>query len=339
MGQFAAGYLVDLIDTHIFQSLIDPWFTRLIQPYAHTILASLLAGDYGLFTLGFRYTFIIILPVVGVFYFTFALLEDSGYLPRLAVVMDRWCQYIGLSGTAVLPVILGLGCGTMAVLSTRTLQTSRERKTATFLLALTIPCSSQTALFVTLLSSYPQALFGWFFTLTIVFLGTGSLLALVLPGSASTFCQEIPPLRVPSFRRCLEKTIHRLTWYMYEVIPLFVTSVLIIWLGSLLGILPFLISRLEKLAIWLKLPKESASIFLFGFFRRDYGAAGLYDLAQLLTWQQLTVICVVLTLFTPCSAQLITMIKERGLGWTVKVVLGIMGISTTVGTILARWVF
>ena len=116
MGRFAAGYLVDLIDSHIFQSLIDPWFTRLIQPYAHTILPSLLTGDYGLVTLGFRYTFIIILPVVGIFYFTFALLEDSGYLPRLAVVMDSWCQYVGLSGTAVLPLVLGLGCGTMAVL-------------------------------------------------------------------------------------------------------------------------------------------------------------------------------------------------------------------------------
>lgn len=338
MGQFAAGFLVDLIDTHIFKSLIDPWFAKITDPISNTLFASLLSGDYGLFTLGFRYTFVIILPIVGVFFFTFALLEDSGYLPRFAAVMDRWCQYIGLSGTAMIPLVLGLGCGTMAVLSTRILETRRERKIATFLLALVIPCSSQMALFVSLLSLHPQAFIVWLFTLLTVFLGAGSLSALVLPGSESTFCQEIPPLRLPNLKRSLSKTTHRLTWYIYEVIPLFFTTTLVIWLSSLVGVFPFLISWLETLAFWLRLPQEFASVFLLGFFRRDYGAAGLYDLAPSLNWQQLAVISVVLTLFTPCSAQLITMIRERGLWWTLVITLTIMGISICTGVILARWV-
>ena len=120
VGRFGAGFLVDYIDNSIFVPYINPLVQLFVyQSIPWEWMQSLVVGKYGLFTLGFRYAFIIILPIVSTFFFVFAILEDSGYLPRLAMLMDIIFKKLSLNGRAVIPFALGLGCGTMAVMVTR----------------------------------------------------------------------------------------------------------------------------------------------------------------------------------------------------------------------------
>jgi len=145
-------------------------------------------------TLGVRYAVAIILPIVGTFFFVFAIIEDSGYLPRLAMLIDRVFKKIGLSGRAVIPMVLGLGCSTMATMVTRTLPTKRERIMATILLVLAIPCSAQLGVLFTLLVQYPNALMVWGFVIITIFLLVGYLGAKLLPGNPPIFFMEVPPV-------------------------------------------------------------------------------------------------------------------------------------------------
>ena len=198
-------------------------------------LQDLIANDYGIVTLGIRYATAIVLPVVATFFLMFSLLEDSGYLPRLSLMLDRLFKSIGLSGRAVIPMVLGLGCDTMATLVTRTLETKRERLIATILLSLAIPCAAQWGVIVGLLAQKPTALIFWAGFITVIFLAAGYLLARLLPGKQGGFYMEIPPLRLPKLKNILTKTYVRVKWYFYEILPLFIWASVLIWLGRLTG--------------------------------------------------------------------------------------------------------
>ncbi|MDT8901702.1 ferrous iron transport protein B [Anaeroselena agilis] len=315
VGGFGAGFLVDYIDDNVFARVITP----AVHHACHTWipwewLQSLLAGEYGLFTLGLRYAVAIILPIVGTFFVAFALLEDCGYLPRLAMLVDGLFKRFGLNGRAVIPVTLGLGCGTMAVFVVRTLETKRERLLATFLLALTIPCSAQLGVVLAILAGDGRAVALWAAIILAVFILSGLLAARLLPGERSPFYIELPPLRIPDPANVLHKASTRMIWYFVEIIPVFFLASFLLWLGDRSGLLAYIIKAVEPLMAGLGLPAATAPIFLLGFFRRDYGAAGLYDMAAagLLGPRQLLVAAVALTLFVPCVAQLMVIVKERG---------------------------
>jgi ferrous iron transport protein B len=316
VGQFGAGVAVNFLERRIFDGSINPFVTRLAHhliPWP--LLSSLFVGEYGIITLGIKYALAIILPIVTTFFFVFAIIEDSGYLPRLAMLLDRVLKAIGLSGRAVIPMVLGFGCDTMATMVTRVLETTRERVIATLLLALAIPCSAQLGVILALLAGRPLGLLIWGGVVGAIFLLIGFLSARLMPGRAPSFYMEIPPLRAPSLRNVLAKTYARLEWYLVEVLPLFVLASVIIWLGQLTHLFPLAVSLLEPLVRAIGLPPQAAVAFLFGFFRRDYGAAGLYDLASTgaLGEVQLVVAMVTMTLFLPCVAQWLMMCKERGI--------------------------
>jgi ferrous iron transport protein B len=202
----------------------------------------------------------------------------------------------------------------MATMVTRTLETVRERIIATVLLALAIPCSAQLGVILGLLSGTPGALAVWTVCILLIFLLVGFLAARVVPGERPMFYMEIPPLRLPQARNVLVKTLTRMQWYFLEIFPLFIIASVILWAGKMTGALEKLVQGMEPIMGALGLPAEAAAAFIFGFFRRDFGAAGLYDLqgAGLLTPTQLTVAAVTLTLFVPCVAQFLMMKKERG---------------------------
>lgn len=315
VGEFGAGELVDRIET-FFEGQINPAVDRFVaQTIPWEPIQDLIGNEYGIITLGIRYATAIVLPVVATYFLMFSLLEDSGYLPRLSLMLDRLFKWIGLSGRAVIPMVLGLGCDTMATIVTRTLETQRERLIATFLLSLAVPCAAQWGVILGLLAQKPAALIFWGGFITAIFLVVGYLTAKFLPGVSGGFYMEIPPLRLPKIRNILTKTWVRVKWYFWEVLPLFIWASVFIWFGRLTGLFDLIIRAIEPLTLALGMPKESAPIFLYGFFRRDYGAAGLFDLQQqnLLTGNQLVVAAIVLTLFLPCVAQLQMIIKERGL--------------------------
>ncbi|MCX7746291.1 MAG: ferrous iron transporter B [Clostridia bacterium] len=316
VGVFGAGTLVDFIETEIFDEFVNPKIDSFVNSIIHwKVLSDLFVNEYGIITLGIKYAIAIVLPVVGCFFLLFSIIEDSGYLPRISLLMDRVFKKIGLNGRAVIPMTLGFGCDTMATMVSRTLETKRERVIATFLLALAIPCSAQLGVILALLSGKPLAMFVWIGFMVLVFMLVGFLSAKILPGEKSGFYMELPPLRLPKISNILKKTYTRMYWYFREVLPLFVLASVLIWFGNLTGLFGFLVESLKPVVGLLGLPDKTAEIFLFGFFRRDYGAAGLFDLqgSGLMNGRQLVVAAATLTLFIPCIAQFTMMIKERGL--------------------------
>jgi ferrous iron transport protein B len=211
-------------------------------------------------------------------------------------------------------MVLGFGCDTMATMVTRTLETTRERVIATVLLALAIPCSAQLGVILALLAGVPGTLLVWTVVMSLVFLIVGFLTARLMPGERPMFYMEIPPLRLPQLRNVVVKTLTRMQWYFFEIFPLFIFASLVLWAGKMTGGLAALVRFLAPGMTMLGLPKDVAAVFVFGFFRRDFGAAGLYDMNEqgLLSPVQLTVAAVTLTLFVPCVAQFLMMQKERG---------------------------
>ncbi|WP_036489365.1 ferrous iron transporter B [Myxosarcina sp. GI1] len=333
VGVFGGGTLVDGIEGW-FESQINPFVNNAVAAIIPwQVVRDLLANDYGIITLGVRYAVAIVLPVVTTFFLMFSLLEDSGYLPRLSLLVDRLFKFIGLSGRSIIPLILGLGCGTMATLVTRTLESKRERIIATLLLALTIPCSAQLGVILGLLSQEPTALLVWASVMVTIFLFIGLLAGKIVPGEAACFYMEIPPLRLPRFSAILTKTYVRLKWYFAEILPLFIMASVLIWAGKLTGLFDVIVGGLEPVMLWLGLPKEAAPTFLYGFFRRDYGAAGMFDLhtSGILVGQQLVVAAVTLTLFIPCVAQLQFMFKERGVKTTIAIAAFVVGFAFSLG--------
>ncbi len=327
VGGFGAGTIVDLLEGGLFEGYVNPWAIALADRFiGWNWLHELLVGEYGIFTLGVRYAVAIVLPIVGTFFVAFSIIEDTGYFPRLAMLVDRIFKKIGLNGRAVIPIVLGFGCDTMATIVTRTLETVRERIIATVLLALAIPCSAQLGVILGLLSEVPGALAVWAACMALIFLLIGLLASRLVPGERPMFYMEIPPLRLPQARNVLIKTLTRMQWYFMEIFPLFVFASVMLWAGKMTGGLDWLVDFMSPVMRIMGLPVEASAAFIFGFFRRDFGAAGLYDLqtAGLLSPVQLTVAAVTLTLFVPCVAQFLVMQKERG--W--KVSLGIFCMVT-----------
>ncbi|MEZ8219612.1 ferrous iron transport protein B [Candidatus Fervidibacteria bacterium JGI MDM2 SSWTFF-3-K9] len=322
VGVFAAGTLVEFLEDTIFGNYIIPPIERFFNwliPWAW--LQDLFVGDYGIFTLGIRYAIALLLPIVTAFFLVFSLVEDSGYFPRLALLVDRLLKGIGLSGRAVIPMVLGFGCDTMATLVTRILETRRERIIATLLLALAVPCSAQLGVMMATVSKVKGGILVWALFVFGVFLLVGFLTAKLLPGEPPRFFLEVVPLRLPRLENVLVKTWTRLQWYLLEVTPLFVLASILIWLGQLTHLFDLVIAALSVPVQWIGLPKEMATVILFGFFRRDYGAAGLLDMVEkgTISGIDLVTTAIVLTLFIPCIAQFLMMVREQG--WRVALII------------------
>ena len=335
VGVFGAGTLVDFIEGKLFGQHVIPAIVEGVQSITGSeAIRQLIIGQYGLVTLGLTYAISIILPVVGTFFLAFSIIEDTGYLPRLSLLIDRVFKKIGLSGRAVIPMVLGLGCDTMATITTRTQETKRERVIATVLLALAIPCSAQLGVIFALLAPFPKGLLIW--TLVIIgnFLLVGFLVSKILPGQKPTFFMELPPLRTPKISNVLAKTYARIVWYLKEVFPLFIIASVAIWLLQMTGVFPYILQGLEPLVNSIGLPDSTSDVFFFGFFRRDYGAAGLYDMKEMLSAGQLTIAAVVLTLFVPCIAQLMVMFKERGAKTAITIFLFVLTLAFSMGWLL-----
>ncbi|HJS58751.1 MAG TPA: ferrous iron transport protein B [Vicinamibacteria bacterium] len=317
VGVLGAQTLVGLLEDDLFGGIISPLATKLAErllPWA--LLRDLFVGPYGLITMALAYSLALVLPIVGTFFVAFGALEDSGYLPRLAVMVNRVFKTMGLNGKAVLPMVLGLGCDTMATLTTRILETPKERLIVILLLALGVPCSAQLTVMMAMLAGLgPAAAAIWMAVVVGVILLVGRLAALVLPGRGSDFVLELPPLRMPRAGNILMKTLARIEWYLKEAVPLFVLGTLLLFVADRLQVL----SAIERaaqpiLSGLLGLPRETAEAFVIGFLRRDFGAAGLYRLARegRLDPIQVVVAVTTVTLFMPCVANFFMIVKERG---------------------------
>jgi ferrous iron transport protein B len=358
VGVFGAKTAVDFLENTVFYGHLVPWIDAAVRwavpwkglqeflvgpagvPFREH--SGFIVGKYGVFSMGLSYGMAIVLPIVATFFVAFSVLEDSGYLPRLAVMVNKIFKRMGLNGKAVLPMVLGLGCDTMATMTARIMETRKERVIVTLLLALGVPCSAQLAVILAMISGLSAVATAWFVgsvVLTLVLVGW--LAAKVLPGRGSDFILELPPLRVPQAGNVAVKTLARIEWYLREALPLFVLGTLILYgLDRVHGI--ELLERASAPLITgvLQLPKEATMAFILGFLRRDYAAAGLFAhyepfmKAGTMTHAmeiEVTVALVTITLFIPCIANFFMILKERGWKTGVAIAAFILPFSLAVG--------
>lgn len=338
VGVLGAQIVVDFTENILFSKVVNPIWIKLAEFLPWGLLKDFLVGKYGLLTVGLTYALAIVFPIVLFFFFAFSLLEDSGYLPRLAALLNRTFKLMGLNGKAVLPMILGLGCDTMATLTTRILDTPKERIIATLLLALGIPCSAQLGVITGLLGGLSfKALLIFVLVIVSQLLLVGFLASRLIPGEPSDFLIEIPPLRIPKITNIILKTSYRVEWYVKEAVPLFLLGTALLFFLDFSGLLKIIESVARPVvSSFLGLPVETTTAFILGFLRRDYGAAGLYKLAKagLLNPQQILVSLVTITLFVPCIANFLVIIKERGWKVALAIVSFIFPFAFLVGGVL-----
>ena len=348
IGIWVAGDLVDLTEgkfmlgqdagswpglVPIMQSVIVNVFPR------DTFLFTVFGGEFGVLTMSVQYIFGVLFPLVMGFYVYISILEDCGYLPRVAVISDGLLNKIGLNGRAVIPLILGLGCVTMATVSTRVLTSNRERTIASTILAITIPCSAQLGVLIALMAKAGgvKAWGVYCAALLIIMVAMGTALNKLLPGRSSSLILDLPPMRLPNAKNIARKTWVRTLIFLKEASPLFMIGSLLVavlqatgWLISIQNALGPAINAV------LHLPAETAKVFIMGLVRRDFGAAGLYFMADRITPAQLLTCLMVITLFVPCFASATVIWKERGVKEGVTVLLGSWLIAFGVGALLVR---
>lgn len=342
VGVLGADILVGLVEETVFGEYLNPMFAKAVETLLPVkFLQDMLVGEYGVISMAITYAIGIILPITTTFFIAFSILEDSGYLPRLAIMSNRIFNLMGLSGKAVLPMVLGLGCGTMAVMTTRVLETRRDRVIATFLLALAVPCAAQLGVIMGIIGGLSaRAMAIWVLTVIGILLFTGYLASKIVRGEQSEFFLEIPPIRVPSLGNVMIKTANRAVWYLKEAVPLFIYGTLALFVLDKLDLLVVIEDFLSPVVVGLLgLPERATEAFLIGFFRRDYGAAGLFSLSEagLLNPVQTLVSLVTLTLFVPCLAHFFMMIKERGMSLALTIFVIIIPTALAVGGTL-NWV-
>ncbi len=289
------------------------------------------AGEFGALTMTVTYLLFLLLPLIIGFYLFLAILEDCGYLPRLATMVDRLLTSIGLNGRAVIPIILGFGCVTMATITTRLLQTSREKTIAASILNFAIPCSAQLAVITALLTKAGGEYTLIFAAIILACLvGIGTAVDKILPGKSSALLIDLPPMRLPQASNVLKKTWIKTMSFMKEASPWFFFGALLVSTMQVTGLLEAWVRLFEPITThWLALPAEAARSFVMGMVRRDFGAAGLYTLD--LSPKQIVVSLTVITLFVPCIASLMVLLKERGLREAMTIWFGSWILAFTIG--------
>lgn len=345
LGVFIAGDVVDFLFNKL-DTVYVPIITKIVDKIiVFPLFNQILAGEFGILTMSVKIVFGVLLPLISAFYLFMALLEDSGYLPRLAVLADNVLNKIGLNGRAVIPLILGFGCGALGTITTRILGSRKERTIATAILGVTIPCAAQQGIITALLAAI-GGFKVWLLYIFIIFVFmvlTGTVLNKLLKGEATDLLIDLPPIRIPLFKNIVEKTFFRVWNFLSEAVPLFIISSVMISVLNFVGFLKWLQQALAPVVVnLLHLPAQFSDVFVMGLIRRDFasvgllGMAGLEDSARTLSDLQILTASIVVTLFVPCIAALIVIFKERGIKEAVILWLSTFTISVAAGAVVAR---
>ncbi|WP_298039355.1 ferrous iron transport protein B [uncultured Desulfuromonas sp.] len=338
IGVWVAGDVVGLTEETLMQGYWEPWIRGLAGGWVAegSALGQILIGEFGVLTMTVTYLLGLLLPLVLGFYVALSVLEDSGYLPRLATLVDRMMTSIGLNGRAVIPVILGFGCVQLGTITTRILGSKRERTIATSILNFVVPCSAQIGVIAGMLAVVGMKLtLAYVATIFACLAILGTVLNKMIPGKSSALLIDLPPMRLPRIGNVLRKTGVRTFFFMKEAYVWFIAGSLGVSLLHISGGLKAWQNLVAPLTEgWLSLPKEAATAFVMGMVRRDFGAAGLTELS-LAPWQ-VVVSLVVITLFVPCIASLMILFKERGVKEAMAIWAGAWVLAFTVGGVLAQ---
>jgi len=328
----AAFALVRLVGEGLVQYACSPFFERAYLPFVlaldralghEGIVRGLLIGkeaggvvdleaSMGVLTTGVYVAFGVVLPYIVAFYLVLGFMEDCGYLPRLAVLLDRAMHRVGLHGYAMLPMVLGFGCNVPGVLAARNLETVRERFIAITLMSVAVPCAAQMAMIVGLVGRHGGAhLAVVFSTLFALWVLLGIALDRLVPGHTPSILVEIPPYRIPTVKAQLKKLWMRASAFFTDALVYILGGVLLANLLYTLGVVEVLGSvAAPVVAGVLGLPQDAVSTFLIGFLRKDVAVAMLEPLD--LSAKQLVVGATVLAAYFPCAATFAVLFRELG---------------------------
>jgi ferrous iron transport protein B len=331
VGVFGATFVVDNLSARLFEGILIPWFDGIVSYIPSAFVRdAIMDPDFGLLPTGIFLAIGIVLPVLFCFYVLQALLEESGYLPRLAVLFNRLFNRIGLNGRGLIPLVLGFSCIAMAVITTRMLPTRKERNILGLLVA-GIPCAPLLAVMFVILDSMSWTAAAVIFGLVAVRIAVaGYVAARVLPGRLPELILEIPKMRIPRLHVLWAKTWRRTWQFMREALPVFLVASFVIFLFDRVGGL----AAVENLARpfvhnVLGLPDQAVQVFIKTAIRRENGATELEHLRGQFDNVQLVVTMLVMTFVMPCINATIVIVKEYGF----KACLAILG--TTVASALA----
>jgi len=316
--------LIALVFTPIFENLWAPVLLKLSAFLGNgNLLHKILIGEliegkidfyqsFGLLSTGFFIPIAAVLPYIISFYFVLSILEDTGYLPRLAVLVDRLMHQIGIHGMGIIPMFLAFGCNVPGVLATRIMETRRERLIAATVMSISIPCMAQTAMIFGLLGKYGfKGIVPVFVTLFLVWLLTGKIMARYVTGESPEIFTEIPPYRIPHFQVLLKKVWLRVGWFLREALPFVLIGVLVVNLFYIFGFINFVSKTFGGLLTKiLGIPAEAIAALFIGFLRKDVAIGMLAPLG--LSMGQLITASVVLTMYFPCVATFVVLFKELG---------------------------
>ncbi|MHC4544602.1 MAG: ferrous iron transport protein B [Planctomycetota bacterium] len=281
-------------------------------------LNEFLIGDYGVLSLGLANAFLTILPILTVFFLAFNILEDIGYIPNLCVLTKRILGKIGLSGSAILPITLAFGCKTMATLTTKSLQSKKDRFISIYLIAFGIPCAAQMALNMSILGRMGIKAFTITFSvLVFVWISVGMILNKILKEEKkSDFIYMLPDIRLPNPKAVLKKTYHKLWWFLKEALPIFISAAIILFAMDKIGVLDALKHVLRPVIIgFLGFPLKMVDVLILCMAKHEAAAGMLIKLIQRdqLSYVQCIVAVTLTMMFVPCFANIMAMIKE--LSW------------------------
>ena len=346
--------IIRLIGESLITYLLEPMFENFWTPVllkisalfnGNGIIHDILIGQVidgkinylnamGMLSTGLFVPIAMILPYITAFYFVLSFLEDSGYLPRLGILVDNMMHKLGIHGLAIIPMLLGVGCNVPGALSTRILETRREKFIASTLMAIAVPCMAQIAMVFGLLGKYGlKAIIVVFGILFIVWIILGLLMNKFVKGTSPEIFTEIPPYRIPYFKSLLEKLWMRVLWFVKEAVPYVLLGVLIINILYVLHIIDFLGNLVGPVITGMMgLPKETVGALIVGFLRKDVAVGMLVPLG--LSMKQMIISSVILTMYFPCVATFTVLLKELGFKDMIKSTV-IMILSTLiVGSIL-----
>lgn len=337
VGSFGATYLVDNLNYYLFEGYLIPWVTKLIEPIPSPFIRDMIINpDFGILPTGVFLALGLVLPVLFCFYIAFGFLQDSGYLPRLSLLLDKVFQKMGLNGRGVIPLVMGFSCVTMALLTTRMLGTKKERNIATFLLLLGMPCAPLLAVMFIVLDKMPLSatltVFGMIFLQ--IFAG-GFVLNKIMPGPRSPFIMEIPPLRMPKPLQVLKMSASKTYFFIKEAVPVFIMASLIVFLFERFGGLEMLEKASKPLITgFMGLPEKSVQVFIKTLIRRESGATELEHLRASYTNLQMVVNLLVMTFLTPCLNAVIVLFKERGTKTAMIIMTTVLFYALTIGSVV-----
>jgi len=353
---FCAFWVIRLIGEGIITYLANPFFEKIWTPivlklsaflgpenFLHDIILGkiiLVEGQmeysqtFGLITTGLYVPFAMVLPYIISFYFMLGILEDFGYLPRLAVLMDNFMHKLGLHGYAIIPMILGLGCNVPGALATRLLEGKREKFIAATLMAVAVPCMAQIAMIVGLVGErggiYVTLVFLTLLTILII---KGVVLNIVMKGKSPEILVEIPPYRIPHLQSVLKKLWMRVFSFLKEAVPYVLIGIFVVNILYVLHIIDFFSRIFSPILhhVW-GLPKEAIGALLIGFLRKDVAVGMLGPLN--LTTKQLVIGSTVLAIYFPCIATFTILVKELGIKDMLKSAAIMITIALFVGGLL-----